>query len=1658
MNHEDPTSSEFGDWGSDPTIAVKLNLAKKMAEDKRAREAAAKGENELSTKDDIVARLTERVNGNAANAIDALAPGGKVKGIGEIFKQQAISERDERLYGGGHVDDQKSDVIEAIKEGLRESVTVEKVKMHPLDTLTAESNKLFKEMVVRYIRDLREKNGGEIPPEEIVRSSIKRTFHEDERKQFDAIYKEMAMGAVFDDVPDMPAETVSTVPATPVEGIEQAPVPDEWDAVFNAPVDADHGLDENIPPPPPPPNDENVPPPPDEEKPESSWTPVRKGVVGRAAGSEDKDAIKNSETGQWEFSEKIIEEKRREMEKDLAEKNKEEFAALFAEEAAKLGTEEFDDSYLLAMIVDRRGGKPLDSAEIVMYRNLFAERYPTVAEIGTKKVSVPTEETMHDTIVVEGSEKTSESIVPAVPVAENVPLEEEIDVGAGTAGSALSKEETAGDKVEVGESVQMPEVVAVPEPVVESVPTKEEQEAIDNELRMLFSGDDPELSDHVSVLSMTEEQVDMVDAMLDAQDEEELNPLSAAEAAGPVDFSGANSWEELVALINSVEKIEGSSETFDREKLLDRLEKVHARKISVVGVTRTGGLRAKVMELMKKEAGSIEDFYATAPAARSAEAAAHETPVAAPPASVAETAMSVTPEVNEERKKLNSILKLLQPEADPLDPRNDREVMVMVHLAFSEGMLGEEMSEGLKNACAKATENIGVPGGGIGTIKAKWVEEAHSLGAAIHARGGEHSASATSSAEPTSSVDAAPAATSPAEAEVVPPLAPPVTETPFSLTPEMAAESKRKVEEFYAELSFAERERISTGMSNWGWSLKKFTGEMLASAVPVEMRNNNQLLDVWARRREKDAYAAELQLRAAKEDKQDEDGSLGIRIKVSKFRKAKRFLGSAGVIGGMSARIGRPVASFFGVMPLGGIMLSSLAIAETAGIVKDYNEQTVANSLRGNEDYRKRDDESKEEYIARTSGGGAMDEAWELYNQAKNGDPDAKPTKEQIDAAYFKNLPAELMDRLDKTTPSARDWWFQRKMQQHVRQKIVDMNHVISGGSTEDEREKMRSNKKYRRLMDRYARLIEDTGTVHSFALAAIQAEKINKGIVTALSVDAWGRGAVGIYRMASNFFDGDAKIKISGLSQILPRGSQASATGLTAEQLAAQEQIAKSRMTYDAVKSWLASQKDKNAALASMRQELATTGGDPAHMEALKEVLKEEEAAAVTAKLEADKKAALKLESDRKAVEAIVARERQKALALEQSQKGGAVAKLPPSSVRIPEVKDSVLAETVIPTEIIRHVRDLPAERVVSQYLISFPDAARRLGWNGTEDIVNWASVRAHGMWIEYAETVLTPVKRLELQRMNFTGDAQGLAEFLRRDRGNAIRFDLKNGKIDVVGDAFFKHDTALHGGQHPTALKEAEERLAEQARARGKAGTTPLRETSGLPRMRQTIDQIVYSGNVDSAIRAREMSAAIRSGSVSPNVFATYFAQQMKMPENSQSVVSLLKALEDLRGTPAEQQNAELVLKISMQNMIMTHPEGPTGGVQLGERAPMSGVPSESAHTGDFIKTAEMMNPIVHGTGDSMSRVDKILSLQRQGKIDAVAFANYYAQQLDAYGGTPQFDAEGKKKFVLASESSILEIRRIFASATQYPETIQSRAAKQQLASMIGGMTRRK
>lgn len=916
--------------------------------------------------------------------------------------------------------------------------------------------------------------------------------------------------------------------------------------------------------------------------------------------------------------------------------------------------------------------------------------------------------------------------------------------------------------------------------------------------------------------------------------------------------------------------------------------------------------------------------------------APHSTEVAKP-----ETTVSTLPV--SEIQKLNSIRVLLQPEKDPLDPRNDRETLVIVQLAFNEGKLGgAEMSDDLKRICAAAGKNVGERGGGIGTIKAAWVAEAFALGKAIHDRGGEVSAPAAVSSMPETPI--APAATVP---ETPPTAATPVTPVPptpddmaypdlsalgtvpraeapapeiFSDIPRAPKETveaaKKEIENWYLNASEEERKKISAGLLNWGWNVKKLTGDMIVSAVQKvreQYGGDAQIFDAFQRRWEKNANIAKLQLDTAKTDRLKEEAGL----KVSGFGKLSRKAQSVGIVAGTAARIGRPIASAFGLMPLGGVMLTSLGIAETAGVIKDYNEISVANTTRKNEDYRKQEGESEEDYTARTSGGAALDEAWAMYEEAKNKNGGEAPNKQQIDAEYLKTLPRELKDRLNKTTMEVRDKWFQGWMQERVKKKIRDIHEEVLNADTEEKKAKIL--RKRRGTLEKYGRMIEEAGTIHTFGLAAVQAEKINKAIVTGFSVDSWRRAAVGMWHLASHFASGEARL---GVPVAVEAGAPVRGGN--------DGQVEKTALAYDDLKQWLGGQKDRKVALEAIQKKLEDSSVGAAQKTAMTQLLAEEAARPKpTPAVDTAPKAPVETPAAQKPIVPPV----------EPTPKAQAPTSGPKQAPVIPETGGAPKVE-VVPTEVVRHMNNLTTERVISDYIVNNQAAARRLGWNGEDDLANWAAVRANTMWSEHANNILKNDVALtyELQNKGYSPDPAGYAEYIKSDPSRAIKIDIANNKVEVVGKDYFTQDAAVHQGKDAATIREAEERLNEAVRKTRKAGT-PVdddlveRLQQKIPvavEERQTFNALVRSGNADSMTRTEELARRVRSGKIDPAAFMEYYRQVTGA--NTQDMAGMRTAFEKvLHGTSAEQNSAQLSLTPRMQALINAQPERPAAAGQF-------------------------------------------------------------------------------------------------------------------------------
>ena len=83
---------------------------------------------------------------------------------------------------------------------------------------------------------------------------------------------------------------------------------------------------------------------------------------------------------------------------------------------------------------------------------------------------------------------------------------------------------------------------------------------------------------------------------------EKFNPESENKLEQELNFDGAISWEELYDALDLAGGVQGSRDFYSAEELKSTIEAVRSGTLAPDSITRTGGLREKVKELIKKEA------------------------------------------------------------------------------------------------------------------------------------------------------------------------------------------------------------------------------------------------------------------------------------------------------------------------------------------------------------------------------------------------------------------------------------------------------------------------------------------------------------------------------------------------------------------------------------------------------------------------------------------------------------------------------------------------------------------------------------------------------------------------------------------------------------------------------------------------------------------------------------------------------------------------------------------------------------------------------------------------------------------------------------------------------------------------------------------------
>jgi hypothetical protein len=213
------------------------------------------------------------------------------------------------------------------------------------------------------------------------------------------------------------------------------------------------------------------------------------------------------------------------------------------------------------------------------------------------------------------------------------------------------------------------------------------------------------------------------------------------------------------------------------------------------------------------------------------------------------------------------------------------------------------------------------------------------------------------------------------------------------------------------------------------------------------------------------------------------------RKKMERLEREKRgAFGSFGYLVSNILKYGRTVADIIGwtvASPLRYVMLGSMTFSRGSEAAKEArlkNEKVI-------EKTRIKDIEA------------AADEAWKIYKEAEVASGGKAPTKEELQKAYQKNLPEDLLKRLEQNPePGVASGILQRVLRKHIERQVLRIDKKIKAieenENLSEEEKKARAEKilnKFSLQLKDLDRLVGQYGTVDALALGAKYGEKVGK-------------------------------------------------------------------------------------------------------------------------------------------------------------------------------------------------------------------------------------------------------------------------------------------------------------------------------------------------------------------------------------------------------------------------------------------------------------------------------------------------------------------------------------------------------------------------------------
>ena len=306
-----------------------------------------------------------------------------------------------------------------------------------------------------------------------------------------------------------------------------------------------------------------------------------------------------------------------------------------------------------------------------------------------------------------------------------------------------------------------------------------------------------------------------------------------------------------------------------------------------------------------------------------------------------------------------------------------------------------------------------------------------------------------------------------------------------SKKPETGSEEIAEVKEELEKMSVKEREKIGLKLRNLGFFVEEKKNTFFSNMFKGASKkfDKESIMGRWL---------------GSFSESYSNDAE-NVRKQMKKIEKGeKKRLSNIGYLSGNILKYGRIVADFAGhtaASPLRYVMMGGMFFAKSAEVSKEarLKNKEVLEKTRVNDINE------------------AAEEAWEIYNQAKEGKE--KVSKEDLAKAYQQNLPKDLLKRLSKDPePGTVSGILQRiikfdtgRLVGQIGDKIeeIESNEKLSVDEKKIRKEKIFN--KYSKYLQDFDGMVSQYGTVDALAMGAKYTQTAATTAVRAMMVETAG-------------------------------------------------------------------------------------------------------------------------------------------------------------------------------------------------------------------------------------------------------------------------------------------------------------------------------------------------------------------------------------------------------------------------------------------------------------------------------------------------------------------------------------------------------------------------